>query len=77
MAGQIGSLLTVGGFVVAMAGVAMNVIGMALMWFAPVQSLTFRSRFKLNLGGGVLLLAGVVAMALGVLLELSSIRPLP
>jgi len=77
MSGTVSSILTVGGFLIAMSGTAMNLLGMALMWFAPVQSLAFRSRFKLNLVGAALLFGGVAAMAVGAIVGFLAIRPLP
>ena len=55
----------------------LNILGMALMWFAPVQSLAFRSRLKLNLVGVIVLLAGIAAMVSGAVVTVSSIRALP
>ena len=74
---QFASILTIGGFAAAMVGAALNVLGMTLMWFAPVQSVAFRSRFKLNLSGAVILVGGIAAMALGAYLTLGSVRPIP
>ena len=61
-----GLLIATAGFWGAMVGTAIMVSGMALMYFAPVQSLAFRARFKLNLWGAAVLVASVCVMVFGV-----------
>jgi hypothetical protein len=62
-------------FWTAWGGFALMMLGMAMMWFAPVQTLAFRGRFKLSLWGALLMFGSVAVMIASALLDLQAALP--
>lgn len=69
------SAIVTAAFWTAWGGFALMMLGMCMMWFAPVQTLAFRGRFKLALWGALLLFGSVAVMITSALLGLRAALP--
>jgi len=67
--------ITTAAFYAAWVGFGLMMLGMAMMWFAPVQTLAFRGRFKFSLWGALILFGSVTVMIVSAVLGVQAALP--
>jgi hypothetical protein len=71
----VGLWIATAAFWTAWGGFGLMMLAMGMMWFAPVQTLAFRGRFKVALWGALVLFGSVAVMIVSAILGFQAALP--